>query len=299
MCWGARCCICLRGDDDIDDNDGHEGPRAPDGAPGISELGDLWGARSRGTGKAATTTGEEAAGGEVRGYGATAHGVEPAAKAGQQGPAGVQGGGSRDPEAEGTAAAATAAASSAAEADPAEREGLPRVEKRAAPEAASSPEDVGTSALPAAETCTLCAAPELRHGCAHTLELMTLLASGKIPRNDPIHKHYEKKGGFLTALAGKFGDKKTMYCHHLTARGGFATRDAEKAGLKFETAEDVWKFLGKDPCRGVYRVDRNTWKAVCGDIKEKGHFKTCHPETCLFLANNLQCPIPSWACHER
>merc|ERR1712150_471873 len=36
----------------------------------------------------------------------------------------------------------------------------------------------------------------------------------KLDKNDPIQEHY-KKGGFFGGITGAFGDKKTMYCHHV------------------------------------------------------------------------------------
>eukprot|EP00392_Amoebophrya_sp_AT5.2_P018326 g18842.t1 len=38
-----------------------------------------------------------------------------------------------------------------------------------------------------------------------------------------IAKHY-KKGGWMGAVSGAFGDKKTMYCHHITKTEVWETR---------------------------------------------------------------------------
>ncbi|CAD7971926.1 unnamed protein product [Amoebophrya sp. A120] len=112
--------------------------------------------------------------------------------------------------------------------------------------------------------------------------------------DDDIAKHY-KKGGWFGAVAGAFGDKKTMYCHHITRSGGFAVKEAKAQGLCFSTETEVWEFLGKK-CGGRFTLrDWGTKTMGCGGLGEKDHDETCNTETCLFLANNLKCPVPRWA----
>jgi hypothetical protein len=113
-------------------------------------------------------------------------------------------------------------------------------------------------------------------------------------RNDPIQRHY-KKGGFFGAITSALGDKKTVYCHHLTRSGEFGPRAAERDGKKCTTVEEVWGVLGKSPCCGRFAYHRSTGQLQCGAVTEKDHDRTCNEETCLFLASGLECPTPSWA----
>lgn len=118
--------------------------------------------------------------------------------------------------------------------------------------------------------------------------------SGKFKSDDPLHEHY-KKTGLLGAITGAFGDKKTMYCHHLTQDGEPAVRKMVQAGKKCANVEEVWEFLGKSPCCGRLAYDKSSGLLICGGLHNKDHDKTCNQETCPFIANGLECPTPTWA----
>merc|ERR1712228_820202 len=79
---------------------------------------------------------------------------------------------------------------------------------------------------------------------------------------DPIQQHY-KKTGLLGGITGAFGDKKTMYCHHVTSDGQFAVRAAGER--TFKTEEEVWDFLGKN-CMGRFVYNRGEDALVCGHL---------------------------------
>jgi hypothetical protein len=132
------------------------------------------------------------------------------------------------------------------------------------------------------------------NGCGCEFDLKDAERSGVLTKNDPIQDHY-KKGGMLGSIAGAFGDKKTMYCHHMTASGKFGTRAAVEAGVVCTTVAEVWAFLGKNPCHGRFAYDRATGKLKCGCVIKKDHDKTCNKETCLFIASGVACPTPHWA----
>merc|ERR1719282_162938 len=92
-----------------------------------------------------------------------------------------------------------------------------------------------------------------------------------------------------------FGDKKTMYCHHIKGAEGPTVRLMAEAGKKAGTAEEVWEFLGRSPCCGRLAYNASTGKLVCGGLVKKDHDNPCNPETCPFIANGLECPVPKWA----
>merc|ERR1719223_2059753 len=111
---------------------------------------------------------------------------------------------------------------------------------------------------------------------------------------DPIQEHY-KKTGFFGAITGAFGDKKTMYCHHLNAEGKFGVREAQAAGKAFSSEDEIWTFLGKEKCCGRFAYDRATNSLKCGPVVPKDHDDTNKEQTCLFVANKLPAPTPAWA----
>lgn len=126
-------------------------------------------------------------------------------------------------------------------------------------------------------------------GCGH--ELVAASLNTKKMKDDPIQEHY-KKTGLWGGFTGMFGDKKTMYCHHITKSGEFAVRAA--GAKKFSSEAEVWQFLGKTCC-GRYAYDSRKNALVCGALAQHDHDRTCSRETCLFCRNNLACPIPAWA----
>merc|ERR1712032_497218 len=132
------------------------------------------------------------------------------------------------------------------------------------------------------------------NGCGCEFDAKAAEKDGRLKKDDPIQEHY-KKTGLLGAITGAFGDKKTMYCHHLTKDGELAVRAATAAGKKFSTAEEVWSFLGKSPCCGRFAYDKSTGMLVCGKIIKADHDNTNNAETCLFVANGLPSPTPNWA----
>jgi len=117
------------------------------------------------------------------------------------------------------------------------------------------------------------------------------LKNDVIPKNDPVAKHY-KKSGMLGSVTGMFGDKQTMYCHHITASGELAVRAAGQR--RFFGEEEVWAFLGKRCC-GRFAYNRSRRSLACGKLARGDHDNTCNAETCLFVKNRLMCPTPAWA----
>eukprot|EP00747_Dinoflagellata_sp_TGD_P169000 gnl/TRDRNA2_/TRDRNA2_196783_c0_seq1.p2 gnl/TRDRNA2_/TRDRNA2_196783_c0~~gnl/TRDRNA2_/TRDRNA2_196783_c0_seq1.p2 ORF type:complete len:163 (+),score=25.45 gnl/TRDRNA2_/TRDRNA2_196783_c0_seq1:71-490(+) len=118
--------------------------------------------------------------------------------------------------------------------------------------------------------------------------------SDKIKKDDPIQEHY-KKTGMWGSFTGMFGDKKTMWCHHVTSDGEIGPRAAKAAGKTFTTPEEIWEFLGKKQCCGRFAYDSSTKMLVCGNCIKADHDNTCNKETCLFIASGLPCPTPTWA----
>lgn len=119
----------------------------------------------------------------------------------------------------------------------------------------------------------------------------TVTRDSGLDANDPVQKHY-KKTGLLGGITGAFGDKKTMYCHHLTGDGKFAVKEAGDS--RFDSEEEVWEFLGKS-CQGRFTYDKKEGCLKCGPLVMADHDRTCNVETCLFIKNDLQCPTPDWA----
>jgi len=126
--------------------------------------------------------------------------------------------------------------------------------------------------------------------CANGCGVMLNPKETGISPDDPIQEHY-KKTGLWGSIGGAFGDKKTMYCHHLTISNELAVRAAREAGQTFSSSKEVWAFLGKRPCQGRFAYDRGTGWLKCGGLERAGHDRTCNPETCLFIANGLPCPV--------
>merc|ERR1719324_773244 len=52
-----------------------------------------------------------------------------------------------------------------------------------------------------------------------------------------------------------FGDKKTMWCHHLTKDGKLSVREAQAQGKTFKTQDEVWEFIGKLVCGPCIKAD--------------------------------------------
>mmetsp|Transcript_10313 Transcript_10313/g.26687 ORF Transcript_10313/g.26687 Transcript_10313/m.26687 type:complete len:146 (-) Transcript_10313:210-647(-) len=132
------------------------------------------------------------------------------------------------------------------------------------------------------------------NGCAHEFDVKAAEKSGKMSKDDPLQEHY-KKGGFFGAITGAFGDKKTMYCHHMTTDGEPAVRSAKKQGIDPKTPEEVWQVLGRKPCCGRFAYDTSIGKLKCGSVVKKDHDDTCNKDTCLFIAHGMECPVPKWA----
>merc|ERR1719310_1208644 len=61
-----------------------------------------------------------------------------------------------------------------------------------------------------------------------------------------------------------FGDKKTMWCHHLTKDGKLSVREAQAQGKTFKTQDEVWEFIGKGQCCGRFAYNSSAGKLVCG-----------------------------------
>mmetsp|Transcript_81106 Transcript_81106/g.262756 ORF Transcript_81106/g.262756 Transcript_81106/m.262756 type:complete len:146 (-) Transcript_81106:13-450(-) len=132
------------------------------------------------------------------------------------------------------------------------------------------------------------------NGCGHEFDAKEAEKSGKFRKDDPLQEHY-KKTGFFGSITGAFGDKKTMYCHHLTKDGFPAVRAAAEAGQTFASADEIWTFIGKGPCCGRLAYNSKTGKLKCGGLVKADHDDTCNKETCLFVASGLPCPTPAWA----
>jgi len=117
-----------------------------------------------------------------------------------------------------------------------------------------------------------------------------------LPKDDKLLDYF-KKGGFWGSVTGAFGDKKTMWCHQITADGKFAAKEFGPCNSE----EEVWEILGKrctGRCMhyaGSYAYDSDTKSLKCGPLKEKDHDNTCNAETCLFIKSGLPCPTPKWA----
>eukprot|EP00930_Biecheleria_cincta_P008774 TRINITY_DN110339_c0_g1_i1.p1 TRINITY_DN110339_c0_g1~~TRINITY_DN110339_c0_g1_i1.p1 ORF type:complete len:389 (-),score=38.32 TRINITY_DN110339_c0_g1_i1:42-1208(-) len=129
------------------------------------------------------------------------------------------------------------------------------------------------------------------NGCACEYDLELAEKRGALRHDDPIHEYYKQDGWWASLV----GDTKTRFCHHFTSlsRGGqFAVRAAKLANLHFQSEEEIWKFLGKAPCCGKFE---GSGTLLCKPCEEKGRDNTCSPETCLFLASYLPCPVPAWA----
>eukprot|EP00747_Dinoflagellata_sp_TGD_P168754 gnl/TRDRNA2_/TRDRNA2_195904_c0_seq1.p1 gnl/TRDRNA2_/TRDRNA2_195904_c0~~gnl/TRDRNA2_/TRDRNA2_195904_c0_seq1.p1 ORF type:complete len:417 (-),score=57.54 gnl/TRDRNA2_/TRDRNA2_195904_c0_seq1:52-1260(-) len=148
------------------------------------------------------------------------------------------------------------------------------------------------TAAPAAPVCTPCEG--VGQDVVWTQRCSCKLMQGQgLNKDDPIQEHY-KKGGLWGSVAGAFGDKKTLYCHHITASGRFAVREARSQGKEFRTTEEVLEFLGKR-CLGRFVYSASEGALVCGPLQEADHDNTCNVETCLFVRSGLTCPIPAWA----
>eukprot|EP00448_Togula_jolla_P034983 CAMPEP_0170630694 /NCGR_PEP_ID=MMETSP0224-20130122/34163_1 /TAXON_ID=285029 /ORGANISM="Togula jolla, Strain CCCM 725" /LENGTH=298 /DNA_ID=CAMNT_0010958821 /DNA_START=23 /DNA_END=916 /DNA_ORIENTATION=- len=136
---------------------------------------------------------------------------------------------------------------------------------------------------------------EIVNGCGFAYDMQAAEKSGKLAKDDPIQEHY-KKGGFFGAMTSALGDKKTMYCHHITSTGDLAVRAAASQGKRFSDASEVWAFLGKSKCCcGRFLYDRSSGLLKCGGVVKADHDNTCNKETCIFIANGLTCPTPKWA----
>ncbi|CAK0864643.1 unnamed protein product [Prorocentrum cordatum] len=135
------------------------------------------------------------------------------------------------------------------------------------------------------------------NGCEDEFDAKEAEKSGRFSKDDPLQEHY-KKTGWMGGLTGMFGDKKTMWCHHMTSAGEPAVRSAKSAGKSFKTVEEVWQFLDKKPCCGRYAYDRKKGSLICGPCIKADHDKTCNRDTCLFIASGLECPVPTDAFKE-
>lgn len=131
-------------------------------------------------------------------------------------------------------------------------------------------------------------------GCGHEFDLKAADRSGKFKKDDALMEHY-KKTGLFGAITGAFGDKKTMYCHHVASTGDPAVRAAKAQGKTPRSAEEVWQIIGRKPCCGRFAYDSSTGTLKCGSLSKKDHDNTCNKDTCLFVAHGLECPIPKWA----
>merc|ERR1719327_1796079 len=68
-----------------------------------------------------------------------------------------------------------------------------------------------------------------------------------------------------------FGDKKTMWCHHLTKDGKLAVREAQAQGKEFKTEAEVFEFTGKGNCIGRFAYNSSTGMLVCGSCIKGDH----------------------------
>merc|ERR1719511_237309 len=112
-----------------------------------------------------------------------------------------------------------------------------------------------------------------KNGCGQVVDLKKSGANEKDPMYQKIMEAY-KKTGFFGAITGAFGDKKTMYCHHVTGDGKFAVLEAVAQGRTFATEDEVWEFLGKEKCCGRFAFDKATQSLKCGSLVEKDHDNT-------------------------
>eukprot|EP00931_Biecheleriopsis_adriatica_P066888 TRINITY_DN41120_c0_g1_i1.p1 TRINITY_DN41120_c0_g1~~TRINITY_DN41120_c0_g1_i1.p1 ORF type:complete len:345 (+),score=60.96 TRINITY_DN41120_c0_g1_i1:30-1064(+) len=132
------------------------------------------------------------------------------------------------------------------------------------------------------------------NGCGCEYNFKDAERRGALRNDDEIHEFY-KADTWWASLAGT---TKTMYCHHFTSlsRGGlFAVRAAKNAAMHFASEEEVWKFLGKEPCCGRFSRGWGSEDWTCVACNERSEDNTCTAETCLFVANYLPCPVPAWA----
>jgi len=159
---------------------------------------------------------------------------------------------------------------------------------------------VGPQESPALEEDTLVVSAGVANGCACVYNIPEAVARGALRHDDNMFEHYRSQGRGLWGLLGLGSKPRTMFCHHFTslARGGmFAARAAKDADKHFRSVEEVWAFLGKSPCCGYFRPDGSSQDTfTCSPVALGEHDNTCTPETCLFLANYLPCPVPDRAC---
>mmetsp|Transcript_93757 Transcript_93757/g.166812 ORF Transcript_93757/g.166812 Transcript_93757/m.166812 type:complete len:306 (+) Transcript_93757:82-999(+) len=139
---------------------------------------------------------------------------------------------------------------------------------------------------------------EMQNGCGREYSFQAAEERGALRTDDEIHEYY-KRDDWWAGLAGMVSDvRKTMYCHHFTseARGGFfAVRQAKLSNLHFKSTEEVWKFLGKEPCCGKFHRAWGEQDFTCVECTDGAEDRTCTAETCLFVANYLPCPVPESA----
>merc|ERR1719181_862736 len=55
-----------------------------------------------------------------------------------------------------------------------------------------------------------------------------------------------------------FGDKKTMWCHHLTKDGKLSCRTATQEGKSFKDDTELFAFLDKPKCCGRFAYDKSS-----------------------------------------
>jgi len=132
------------------------------------------------------------------------------------------------------------------------------------------------------------------NGCNFLFDAKGAEANGSFKKDDPLQEHY-KKGGLWGSITGAFGDKKTLYCHHMTQGGEPAARAAAKAGKTFKSADEVWAFIGRPACCGRFAFDTSSGSLKCGAVVKADHDNTCNPDTCPFIGSGLPCPTPAWA----
>mmetsp|Transcript_124878 Transcript_124878/g.216552 ORF Transcript_124878/g.216552 Transcript_124878/m.216552 type:complete len:143 (+) Transcript_124878:27-455(+) len=131
------------------------------------------------------------------------------------------------------------------------------------------------------------------NGCGQLFDVKKAQETGEFKKDDPIQEHY-KKTGMWGSFTGMFGDKKTMWCHHLTSDGKLAVREAKAQGKTFTTEDQIWEFLGKK-CIGRFALDKSTGNLKCGPCIKGDHDNTNNEDTCLFIASGLPSPIPTAA----
>jgi len=134
------------------------------------------------------------------------------------------------------------------------------------------------------------------NGCGCEYDVSEAVARGALRQDDNVFNLYAAPSRGLWGLLGLASKRRTMYCHHFTSKtkgGMFAVRAARDAERHFRSAEDVWAFLGKSPCCGHFRPDGASEDSfTCSPVSAGEHDDTCSPETCLFLAHYLPCPVP-------